>query len=89
MKRIGLFVLVLVVVCGACQAVEKDVQAMKKAKGESHISGKRWAIVVGINEYEDKRVRDLEYAATVDSDSSGDSIRNSENGIFISSVCAG
>ena len=45
-------------------AQDRDVEAIKKAEGASHVSGIRWAIVVGVNHYEDQRIRDLDFSAS-------------------------
>ena len=57
-----LIIAILLMTCTAAWA-QKDVAAIKKAEGKGHVSGKRWAIVMGVNKYDDARVRDLEFAA--------------------------
>ena len=53
----------VLVMCTSTHATVKDVTAIRKAEGAGHVSGKRWAIVMGVNNYDDARVRDLEFAA--------------------------
>ena len=43
---------------------DKNVETIKKAEGASHVSGIRWAIVVGVNDYDDERIHDLEFSAS-------------------------
>ena len=41
---------------------DRNVAAIEKAEGAGHVQGKRWAIVVGVNDYDDPRVNDLKFA---------------------------
>ena len=56
-----LIIAILLMTCATAWA-GKDVEVIKKAEGKGHVGGKRWAIVVGVNNYDDPRVNDLQFA---------------------------
>ena len=63
LKRIMLLTtLILSALLAGPAAADKDVAAIKKAEGRGHIEGKRWAVIVGVNDYDSANVNDLNYA---------------------------
>ena len=61
--KLHIIIAILLMACTAAWA-DKNVEAIKKAEGKSHVSGKRWAVVVGVNNYDDERINDLAFAAS-------------------------
>ena len=57
-----LIIAILLMTCTAAWA-QKDVAAIKKAEGKGHVSGSRYAVVVGVSDYKADKIRDLAYAA--------------------------
>ena len=61
--KIRIIIVVLFISCAPAWA-GRDVQAIRNAEGNGHVSGTRWAVVVGVGNYDDQRMRDLEFSAS-------------------------